>query len=266
MSAKILVIDIERQSALLDEVWEGRQYDRWIGPNRVIEPSRTVCFAYRWLSEKRTGFVAEWEWDLPQDNTSPTPGGGHEQMILAGRDLMCEADYIVGWNSKHFDVKHLNAGFYAYGLMPPSPHIDIDLMLQSANKMALPAKSMAYVAKLRGMQGKLKNEPMLRRKLRYADGDVLLRAQRAYKRYNKRDVDQTVELYYDMLPWLSGMNLGLFEDDKDGILCSNCGSDHVTYQGLRANATFMYRRFQCQDCFKWGRDRKSFKSTMSVGI
>src|SRR6185312_12569394 len=100
MTAKILVIDIERQGALLDEVWEGKQYNTWIGPERTIEPSRTICFAYRWVHEDTTKFVAEWDGDFEQDNTSATPGGGHFLMFRKAQELLSEADYVVGWNSK----------------------------------------------------------------------------------------------------------------------------------------------------------------------
>lgn len=263
--AKILVLDIERQGALIDDVWEGRQYRNWIGPERTIEPSRTICFAYRWEHEPRTRFTAEWDVDFVQDNTSPAPGGGHYLMIKKAHHLLDEADYVVGWNSKNFDIKHLRANFYAYDMQPPSPHTDIDLMLQCSKNFALPAKSMAYVSKMKGMAGKLKNEPNLRRKLRYADGDILRRAQRSMKRYNIQDVNQTLELFNDQRAWLSGLNLGLHADDGK-LHCSNCGGTHLQYRGVAGNRTYAYKRFQCQSCGKWGRDSKSFKSTSVVGI
>src|SRR5258708_5204658 len=143
MPAKTLILDIERQGALIDEVWEGKQYRNWIGPERAIEPSRTVCFAYRWEHEAKTRFAAEWQGDFEQDNTSPTPFGGHFFMIEKAHELLDQADYVVGWNSKSFDVKHLRASMYAYNLKPPSPHVDIDLMTECARNFAFPAKSLA---------------------------------------------------------------------------------------------------------------------------
>lgn len=265
MTAKILTLDIERQGALMDEVWEGRQYNTWIGPERVIEPSRTICLAYRWEHEGRTRFIAEWEGDLEQDNASPTPGGGHHNMIMQAHRLFDEADYIVGWNSKSFDVKHLRAAFYAYNLLPPSPHVDIDLMKQCASQFAFPAKSLAYVTKLKGMEGKLKTEKHLRRKLRYADGDVLHKARAAMRRYNIRDVNQTREVFHDMLPWLTGMNVGLYNVDGE-LRCSNCGSDNLHSRGTARRLSYAYGRYQCQDCGKWVKDTRSFAKTDLVGI
>lgn len=265
MTAKILTIDIERMEALI-EGWEGRQFNNWIGPNRTIEPSRTICFAYRWEHEGRTKFVAEWDDpSLEQDNTSVTPGGGHHNMIMQAHALLDEADYVVGWNSKGFDVKHLRFAFYAYDLLPPSPHIDIDLMKQFGSNFLAPAKSLAYVSKMKGFQGKLEAGSKLRRQLRYATGEELEKAKRAMRRYNIRDVHETRAVYHDMLPWIKGMNLGLFNESGE-MQCPNCESTNLQRRGQRPALSYTYPRYQCNDCGKWTSGTKSFHKTELVGI
>ncbi|MEC4857213.1 hypothetical protein R2325_16685 [Mycobacteroides chelonae] len=264
MSANILVLDIERQSALVDGVWAPGE-KKWVRPDQIVEPSRTICFAYRWAHESRTRFISEWDGNLEQDNSSMAPGGGHLKMITTAHELLNKADYVVGWNSKNFDMKHLRSHMFAYNMKPPSPHVDLDLMHAVSKNFAFMYKSMAYISKIKQMAGKESTEAGLWRTLRYGQGDVLRRARRSMKRYNIRDVDQTLELFYDMRPWLTGMNLGLFEDD-DELHCPNCNSTHLTYQGSRKNATYAYRRFQCQDCGKWGRDTRSFKRVEVTGI
>lgn len=268
MSAKILVLDIERQSALVDGVWEGKQYGSWIGPHRIIEPPRTICFAYRWLHWSpgaRTKFVAEWQFGQPQDNTSYQPGGGHLKMIEKAAALLDEADYVVGWNSKKFDVKHIRAGAWYYNLLPPSPAVDIDLMLQMNRLGTHYSKSMAHAAKVKGLEGKEDVMGQLWRDLRFGKGGVLREAQREMRIYNQRDVDQTAELYYDMLPWIRGLNLGLFSDDEEPQ-CPNCGSKNIHYRGLTSGLSYRYPRFQCQECGKWGRDTRSCSKVEVVGI
>src|ERR1700757_1079170 len=121
MTAKILAIDIERQSGLVDGVWEGKQYSTWIPPERLIEPPRTICFAYRWEHEDETKFLAEWSFRGRQDNTSFTPGGGHRKMIAKAVELLDECDYVVGWNSKKFDVAHIQTACWYYSMTPPTP-------------------------------------------------------------------------------------------------------------------------------------------------
>lgn len=268
MSAKILCLDIERQSGLVDGVWEGKQWGSWIAPNRLIEPPRTICFAYRWLHWKpdaRTKFVAEWQGNLPQDNTSYTPGGGHRAMIEKAAELFDEADYVVGWNSKGFDVKHLRAAFWYYGILPPSPHVDIDLMLQLKRIAATYSKSMSFAATAKGLEGKASTPPGLWRDLRFAKGKALREAQRDMKIYNGRDVDQTLELFEDMRPWLNGLNLGLFTDD-DEPQCPNCESKNIHYRGLTSGTSYRYPRFRCTECGKWGRDTRSESRVNVVGI
>lgn len=268
MTAKILVIDIERQSALVDGVWEGKQFGSWISHNRVIEPPRTICFAYRWLHwspNARTKFVAEWQGNLQQDNTSYAPGGGHLTMVEKAHALLDEADYVVGWNSKAFDVKHLRAAFWYYSILPPAPHIDIDLMLQLKRIASTYAKSMSFAAQAKGLDGKASTPPGLWRDLRFARGKDLREAQRDMKIYNGRDVDQTTELYYDMRPWLNGINLGLFTNDEEPQ-CSNCESREFHYRGYQAGSSYRYRRFVCLECGKWGKDTRMDSKTTVVGI
>lgn len=265
MSAKILTIDIERIGGLQDEVWEGKQYNNWIGPDRLVEPSRTICYAYRWAHEDETKFVAEWEDGFQQDNLSHTPGGGHLVMIRKARDLMDEADYIVGWNSKKFDNRHLTGSMWAYDLTPPSPWVDIDLMMEVSRNFLLPAKSMKFVSALKGMEGKAES-PKLRRALRFGTPEEVAAAREEMRLYNIRDVDQTVELFESLRGWIRGMNLGLFEEQDGVVRCSNCLSSDIQYRGRTGNRTYTYHRFFCKKCGKWGRDRNSFQSTPSVGI
>jgi hypothetical protein len=266
VSAKILVLDIERQSALVDGVWQlGSRGSSWIDPSRIIEPSRTICFAYHWLGAEETEFVAEWDGQLPQDNTAAAPGGGHLKMIEKAHELFDAADYIVGWNSKNFDIKHLKYHMWAYNMMPPAPHVDIDLMQQCAKNFAPMAKSLAYITKIKGLEGKAETSKGLWPRLRRSTGDDLRAAQREMKGYNIQDVDQTTEVFYDMRGWLAGMNLGLYDEDGE-ICCSNCGSTHIQYRGWAGNRTYKYKRFQCKACGKWGRDSKSFQSVQTVGL
>jgi len=48
--------------------------------------------------------------------------------------------------------------------------------------------------------------------------------------------------------------------------CSNCGSYSIQYRGVQVAATRSYRRFQCQECGKWGREVKSESSVVSIGV
>lgn len=273
MTAKILCLDIERQSALVDGIWEPGD-KRFIGPHQIVEPARTICFAYQWISgfhNTDIQFVAEWEGNKPQDNCSATPGGGHEIMIQKGRDLMHEADFIVGWNSRKFDVQHLRGGRILYNIPPPSPHIDIDLMLQFRGQANAMYYRLGVLAKQLGLDGgKMEVDGALWRKLRFAQGDVLRRARRKMKAYNITDVKRTTEAYYRLRPELKGLNLPLYEDPtgegSDELRCTNCKSFNLRREGTRKTQARAYQRYACRDCNKWMTSTKSVFTTGTRGI
>ncbi|ATN94038.1 DNA polymerase exonuclease subunit [Mycobacterium phage Kumao] len=263
---RILVIDIERQSALVDGVWDAKS-KRYIHPNQIIEPARTICFAYHWIGEDEISFLAEWHFKGLQDNTKLAPGGGHKKMIQEAHKLLDEADYVVGWNSKAFDVKHLKAAFWAYNMTPPSPHVDLDLMVQTVNNFELMSARLDYVAKQSELEAKLEVDHRLWRKLRFSKGDELAEARERMCDYNVHDVQITAELYYKCLPWLKGMNVALFAETDDVTpMCVNCGSADLESRGWAPARTYRYRRYRCRECGKWNRGRKSFHRTELVGL
>jgi hypothetical protein len=159
----------------------------------------------------------------------------------------------------------LRAAFWYYDILPPSPHVDIDLMLQLKRNFQTYSRSMSFAAEVKGMDGKESTQSGLWRKLRFAKGKELREAQRDMKLYNSRDIDQTIELFEDMRPWLSGINLGLYTDDEDPQ-CTNCESKEIHYRGYQPGTSYRYHRYVCLACGKWGRDTGSESKTKVVGI
>ena len=252
MSARIAVLDIERQSAVVDGVWDLKQ-SGYISPNNLIEPARTICFAWKWLGETSVNFSAEWN-------------GGHKKMVQKAWDVLDEADYVVGWNSKSFDCKHLRTEFVKQGLTPPSPHRDLDLMLVAKRNFGFMSNRLSYVAQELGAGQKLETGGGdLWRTLRYGKGEKLKEAKRLMQAYNEQDVLLTEEVYHLMLPWVDGLNIPLYDQSED-VCCSNCGSSNVHYRGIQVAATRSYHRFQCQNCGKWGRENKSISAVASSAI
>ena len=249
MAAKIAVLDIERQSGVADGIWALRQ-NGWLNPGQIIEHPRTICFAWKWLGDKEVQFHAEWD-------------KGAKAMIKKAHAVMDEADYIVGWNSKSFDVKHLRSAMIMHELPPPSPHKDIDLMVQAKRNFSFLSNRMNEVAKNLDQKGKIATGGGdLWRRLRTAKGEELWEARNLMAEYNKRDVELTEELYGLMLPWCSGINVPLFRDgDEVGPFCSACDSDNIQYRGYARTTTRSYKRFQCNECGKWGKENKSLATT-----
>jgi len=244
MSARIAVLDIERQSGVADGIWELRQRG-WLNPSQMLERPRTICFAYKWLGEPDVHFHAEWD------------RGGAKKMIGKAHKVMDEASHIIGFNSKAFDVKHLRTEMIVHGFPPPSPHKDIDLMIQAKRHFSFLSNRMSEIAKALDQDGKFATGGAgLWRKLREAKGDELREARETMRAYNIRDINLTEELWTLMKPWISGVNLPTYRDDA-APACPVCESDSIQYRGVARTLTRSYRRFQCNECGKWGRDTAS---------
>ncbi len=253
MSAKIVVLDIERQSAVVDGVWDLKQ-NGWISPSNLIEPARTICLAWKWLEDESVSFAAEWD------------RGGHKKMVEKAWEVLDEADYVVGWNSKGFDCKHLRTEFVKEGLTPPSPHRDIDLMMVAKRNFGFMSNRLSFVAQELGVGSKLSTGGGdLWRTLRYGKGQALKDAKQLMQAYNEQDVLLTEEVYHKLLPWVDGLNIPLYNQSEE-VSCSNCGSTNIHYRGIQVAATRSYHRFQCQQCGKWGRENKCVNTVASSGV
>lgn len=253
MVARIAVLDIERQSGIADGIWELRQ-NGWLNPTQVIERPRTICFAYKWLDEDEIHFHAEWD-------------KGPKAMAKKARDVLNEADAVVGWNSRGFDMPHLRSEMIIHGLTPPSPHKDIDLMVQAKKHFKFLSNRMNEVAKVLDQKGKLATGGGdLWRRLRNSKGHDLKEARQLMAEYNVRDIQLTEELYHLMKPWLTGINLPVYSDSTGEPACPACLSVNIQYRGVARTVTRSYRRFQCNDCGKWGRDTSSVAGTSQVPL
>lgn len=254
MGARIAVLDIERQSGIADGIWELKQ-NGWLNPSQVIERPRMICFAYKWLGEEEIFFHAEWD------------RGGPAGMVDKAHAVLDAADFVCGWNSKNFDLPHIRTEMIVQGLTPPSPTRDIDLMQQAKRHFRFMSNRMNEVARILDQKGKTQTGGGdLWRKLRTAKGDELRAARTLMQEYNCRDVALTEELYYLMRPWLTGINLPVYQEGTLAPMCPACESTDIQYRGHARNATRSYRRFQCNACGKWGRDTASVGATNQVPI
>jgi len=74
--------------------------------------------------------------------------------------------------------------------------------------------------------------------------------------YCKGDVLALEELYYRLRPFDNAHPRIHF--DADRVVCPACGGG-VQYHGVAFMGVQKYKRYQCNTCGKWGRDRKAVK-------
>jgi len=208
--------------------------------NQMVSSTEVICFGARWYGQKKVQF-------------SSIHHDGKEAMLKAIHELIDRADAVVGWNSASFDIKHLNREFLENGLLPPSPHKDIDLMRVAKQKFRFPSNKLEYVAQKLGVGAKVKHSGF-ELWVKCMAGDE--KAWREMKKYQIQDVNLLVELYEKLLPWIKNHpNRALIDSRLNS--CVNCGGNNLNSRGVEVTGTGVYRRYQCQGCGKWMRGAKS---------
>lgn len=238
---RILSIDIET-SPNLAYVWGIWQQN--VGLNQLVETSEMMCFAARFLGEKKMHYYSTFH-------------DGKEEMVQAAWDLLDEADAVLHYNGKRFDIPHLNREFVTAGLGPPSPYDQIDLLAVMRKQFRFPSNKLAYVSRALGMKGKLDTGGFeLWTKCIAGDPKSWV----TLKRYNCQDVVLLEEMYDEILPWITPHpNRRLF-GDADG--CPRCGAkDSLQKRGYKALQTGVYQQYQCQSCRAWARGTKRVEGT-----
>jgi DNA polymerase elongation subunit (family B) len=239
---KILFVDIETSPHLS---WHFGRWKQNIPAKHTVKESRVLCWAAKWAGKKKVHFMSSWHY-------------GHEKMMQGIWELMDEADVVIGYNSKKFDVKRLNSEFIRLGWEQPSPYEQVDLLQQVKKHFAFSANRLDDVLEELGLEKKQENRGFA---LWMDVMDGKRGAQSEMRSYNIQDVKVTEELYMTIRGWISPHpNWGLYIDD-DNPTCLNCGSTNVVKHKIRRTKVRKYQQYHCNDCGSYHRGRKSLEST-----
>lgn len=241
MSARILVLDIETQRAIVETFSLFRPF---IGIDRVIKPTRVLCFAAKWRGEDRMIFKSAWV-DDDED--------AYRRMMQSAWDLMNEADIVVTWNGDRFDIQWFESEFVRLGLGRPTPYKSVDLIktVKRWFKGGLMSMKLDWSSRMVLKDAKLHHGGTdLWHDIRYGTRDVRRDAQRTMRNYNEHDVRLTERLFEHYLPYLS-INLALYEKNDDGLMhCTKCNGTDLKRDGVKFRATNagLYQMWRCKDC------------------
>lgn len=239
---KILVIDIET-SPIVADVWGLWQQN--VGLNQIHEATRMLCFAAKWVGEKKTHFFSEWD---------------DSDMIAEVWNLLNEADAVVTYNGDRFDIQHLNREFVTAGYGPPSPFRSVDIVKTVKQNFRFPSNKLQYVSTALGLEGKLQHSGhSLWTKVIAGDP----KAQKQMERYNIQDVVLLEKVYAKLIPWIKNLpNANLF----DGNGCPRCGAATLQKRGFAYTNQGTFQRYQCQKCSGWSKDTTRLEGTKHVGL
>lgn len=228
-----MILDIET-SPVIAYVWQTEIYKAFISADKIIEPTKMLSWAAKWYNDS-TIYSSSFE-------------VGPKTMLKGLHKLMDEADVIVHFRGKSFDIPIINKEFIEYGFNPPSPYRQIDLYDIIKYKFRFDNRSLAYLVEKLTDERKIKTGGLQLWKLVMAKDKAAIEEM---VKYNEQDVIITEELYKKLLPWIH--NHPNYSVSIDSKCCPKCGSEHFQKRGYSLTNAAKYIRYQCQDCGGWFR-------------
>ena len=127
---KILLLDIETAPHVA-HVWGLWQQN--VGLPQILDAGYVMCWAAKWVGEEEVFF------DSIHRNDPVS-------MLSNIHDLLDQADAVVHYNGKKFDIPTLNKEFLLYRFSPPAPYKQIDLLQVARSQFKFPSNKLDYVA------------------------------------------------------------------------------------------------------------------------
>lgn len=216
--------------------------------NQVVQEWSIASFAWKWMDEKRVIY-------------KDTGGRGVKKvrddkaLVRELRDLLCEAELVIGQNHRKFDLKKINARIIEHGLGPYSPIRTVDTTVEARRYFGFTSKKLEWMSKHLTDTPKDSHKEFPGFELWtecLADNP---RAWAEMRRYNIRDVEATEKVYKRLLPWITTHpNTATYVEDKDPR-CPKCGSDKLQVHRYVHTQQGKYPRYVCTECKGWARGK-----------
>jgi len=168
---KILLLDIETAPNLA-YVWG--LWDQNIIIDNIVESGYTMCWAAKWLGEPAKNMHFE-----------SILGQSRAEMLKPIYDLLDEADVVVHYNGRKFDMPNLNKEFVKQEWTPPSPYKQLDLLSTVRRQFKFPSNKLDFVCRELGLGQKHHHKGM---KLWHECMAGDQKSWKTMKTYNKQDV------------------------------------------------------------------------------
>lgn len=233
---RILLLDIETAPHLAAVFG---LFNQNINIHNVLESGYTLCWAAKWLGEDEIFFDSIY-------HSRP------RTMISRVRKLLNQADAVIHYNGTKFDIPTLNKEFLMYGLAPPAPYKQIDLLKTVRNRFRFASNKLDFVARQLGIGAKVQHKGS---ELWLGCMNRDPESWEKMEEYNVQDVHLLESLYHKLLPWIKGhANFSLHKGEE---VCPHCGGSHYQKRGKSYTTAGVYQRYQCKDCGTWFRGNKS---------
>lgn len=234
---KILTADIETSPFI---AYEFDVRTRYIGPHKMIQPSRMICFAAKWYDQKRVLFHDE--------------RASRKEMVQAAWNLLDTTDVLVTYNGNRFDIPRLNQEFAEQGLGPPSPYRSVDLFTTVKSVFGWEYRSLNEVCRRLDLGQKVDHAGF------QLWVDCLAGKREAWRRmakYNRNDVVITEALHDHLLPWIKSYPNSNLYDGVDDMRCPRCKSYNLVKRGFAYTPSSRFQQYKCKDCGAWPRGKNA---------
>lgn len=232
---KILILDCETAP---NKTFTWGLWQQNISIHHMIESSGILCWSAKWLGEKKVHFDSVY-------NTSK------KKMLRGVHSLLSQADVIVTYNGKSFDIPVLNREFLIAGFPPPAPYKHIDMLKVARNVFRFQSNKLEFVSRETGLGGKVKHEGF-QLWVKCMDKDPA--AWGRMEKYNKGDVRLLEKNYLNQRAWIPNHpNVLVYTGEGK---CPKCGSKHVQSRGIYVGRVVKHKRYVCTTCHSWLRGEK----------
>lgn len=239
---KVLLFDIEN-TPLISYTWG-------IWEQNVIEVKEEwyiLCFAYKWLGEKKTNIVS-----LPDFKGYEKDKKNDEKLVKKLWDLFDKAEIIIAHNGDAFDIKKANARFIFHKLEPPKPYKTIDTLKLARKYFKFDSNKLDYLGQYLKVGRKL---PHTGKHLWFGCMEGDMKAWKLMKQYNIQDVILLEKVYYKIRAWANtpvNMNMLL----NTFYNCPKCGSEHTVKRGFATTRVGLFQKWQCLNCGGWSQGER----------
>src|SRR3990172_6010008 len=233
---KILLLDIETAPNLA-YVWG--LWKENIPTARIVNNGYVLCWAAKWHKKSQV------QWSSIHTERP-------RRMLQRIHTMLNQADVVVHYNGKSFDIPTLNKEFITHGFKPPAPYKQVDLLSAVRSQFRFPSNKLDYVLQTLKLGQKVRHTGF-EMWVQCMAGDKA--AWDLMKEYNIGDVHGLERLYEKMLPWIPGHPSHGAHDKT--VVCPQCGGHHYTRHGYRVLRLYKYPRYQCNGCGHWFRDTRT---------
>lgn len=246
---KTLLLDIET-APLLAFVWSPWGQD--VAPSQLQSDSFMLTWAAKWRGEDEVFSAAVTSREATKQND--------KRITRQLGNLISEADIVIAHNLDRFDLPKINTRLLYHGLEPLAPVKQIDTLKLAKKAFRVTYNRLDYLGEFLGVGKKLKTDFALWQRAYFGDADAI----DEMLTYNLQDVVLLEAVFERMLPYVSRLPRMVVPEYDEQHACPTCGSEDLQKRGFYSTNVSLFQRFQCNNCGRYNKYRRSEKLKFDV--